>query len=74
MKGYQAKCPNPVDPLWLSNSYPREQIVCGYEGYEILVKGIFTKESGLDPLAMKVKCKRCGGEYYLFPQVNFKEV
>ena len=66
MKGYQAKCPNLVKPL-----YP---IVCGYDGYEVLVKGIFTKESGFDPLAMKVKCGRCGQEYYLFPQVNFKGV
>ncbi len=73
MKGYQAKCPSLVDSSRLSDSCRREKIVCGYDGYEILATGIFTKESGLDPLAMKVKCRRCGGEYYLFPQVNFKE-
>lgn len=70
MKGYQAKCPNLIRSPHLSQK--TEFIVCGYGGFKILVKGIFTKESGYDPLAMKVKCRRCGNEYYLFPQINFK--
>lgn len=73
MRGYQAKCPNLVQPQHI-NKNSNEKVVCGYEGYEVLVKGIFTKESGFDPLALKVKCRRCGNEYYLFPRFNFKEL
>ena len=72
MKDFQAKCPNLLKISY--SSQKEDTIVCGYAGYEVLVKGIFTKESGFDPLAMKVKCRRCEQEYYLFPQVNFKGV
>ena len=70
MKSYQAKCPN----LVRATSNEAKLIVCGCAGYEVLVKGVFTQASGYDPLAMKVKCRRCRQEYYLFLQVNYKEV
>lgn len=72
MLGIQAKCPNMV-----KSPYPEfqpETIVCGYAGFEILTKGVFTQESGFDPLACKVRCRRCQQEYYIFPSINFKEV
>lgn len=72
MKGYLAKCPNLVESPHLIGN-PSQRIICGYAGYEVLVRGVWTRESGFDPLAMRVRCRRCDNEYYLFPQVNFKE-
>ncbi len=71
MKGYQAKCPNMVKNPFTENS---PDIVCGCGGFVIIKRGVFTQDSGYDPLGLKVQCKRCGGEYYLFPQVNAKEI
>lgn len=44
-----------------------EIIPCGERSYVILDKRPFTLDSGIDPLGIKVKCKGCGKEYYLFP-------
>jgi len=43
-----------------------EIIPCGEKSYVILDKHPFTVNSGIDPLGIKVKCKGCGKEYYLF--------
>ncbi len=69
-RDYQAKCPNLIKAPHLQQK--TDAVVCGYGGYEILVTGIFTKESGFDPLGCLVKCRRCGNEYYLFPQISLK--
>jgi len=44
-------------------------IICGYSGYNIIKQGVFSYESGYDPSAIKVSCRRCGCEYYIFPLV-----
>jgi len=49
-----------------------EEIPCGAEAYEVLERGIFTSASGYDPLGLKVKCKNCENEYYLFPRKDIE--
>jgi len=44
--------------------------VCGSPVYEILKKGVFTANDGYDPAGMKVRCKFCKGEYYVFPKIR----
>jgi len=41
-------------------------IPCGEKSYIILDEHPFTVNSGIDPLGIKVQCKGCGKEYYLF--------
>lgn len=65
--GTTVKCPNIVKNIM------DDDVPCGYEGYELLEKGIYTKHSGYDPLACRVKCRRCGHIYIVFPAVKFME-
>lgn len=73
MLGTQPKCPNMVNRVYPGRSFPSDKSACGYGGFKILEEGIFTRESGFDPLASKVRCRECGQEYYIFPSIKFKE-
>ncbi len=65
--GTTPECPNTVKNILDAD------VLCGYEGYELLEKGIYSKHSGYDPLACRVKCRRCGYIYVVFPAVKFVE-
>lgn len=67
MLGTKAKCPNKV------KNYFGDMVPCGCERYRILKKGIFTPDSGYDPLAYKVKCRECGHTYIIFPPLNYRD-
>jgi len=43
-----------------------EIVPCGEKSYVILEEHPFTSDSGIDPRGIKVKCKGCGKDYYLF--------
>ena len=46
----------------------REEIVpCGERSYMVISDQVFTLDSGFDPEGIKVRCKGCGQEYYIFP-------
>ena len=67
MLGTKVKCPGMV-----KNSFG-DDVLCGYEGYILLEEGVFTPDSGYDPLASRVKCRRCGHIYIVFPALNGKK-
>lgn len=67
MKKYQDGCPHIIKGSWQGKEI---DYVCGYDGYKVIAEGVFTQGSGFDPLAMRVKCKKCGMEYYLFPLIK----
>lgn len=77
MKGTRVKCPQLVykATAWSLSGQPlrKDTVICGCETYDIIEPHPFTKDSGLDPLAVKVKCKECGCEYYVFPALTFAE-
>ena len=67
MLGTAVKC-----PLVVKNKFG-DDVVCAYQGYQLIKQGLFTQSSGFDPLACKVRCRRCGGVYIVFPPPDFKE-
>lgn len=58
------RCPNIV------KGYFSDEMACGYKGYKLLERGVFTKASGFDPLALKVQCRQCEHIYYIFPTLS----
>ena len=80
MNGTKPKCPNLVSRVvgWTrisdSESIPvYGYVACGSGTYEVIDPHPFDKDSGIDPLAVKVRCKACGCEYYIFPALNYHE-
>lgn len=76
MNGTRPKCPNMVPKVVASlvSQGPSEGIhdvvPCGDERYEVINPHPFSRDSGLDPLAVLVRCKGCGTEYYVFPALS----
>jgi hypothetical protein len=80
MLGTKAKCPNVVFKVvacLVSQGLGegiRELVSCGDEHYDIIDPRPFSEDSGIDPLAILVRCKSCGCEYYIFPALKYREV
>lgn len=79
MNGTRPKCPNMVSKVvaCLVSQGPGEGISeimpCGDERYEITNPQPLFLDSGLDPLAVLVRCKACGCCYYVFPALSYRE-
>lgn len=76
MNGTRPVCPNTVSKVVASllsqgpDEGIRDIVPCGDERYEIVDPHPFSKDSGLDPMAVLVRCKACGCEYYVFPALK----
>ena len=67
MLGTVVECPGIV------KNHIGDNVICGYEGYDIIEQPVFDKSSGFDPLMIKVRCRECGHEYLVAPAPNYKE-
>lgn len=76
MLGTKVTCPNKVPAFagYLASPDYREigTRTCGWQGYEVIQRGVFTPQSGFDPLAIKVRCRSCKHEFYVFPAVKYE--
>jgi hypothetical protein len=73
MLGTRVKCPNKVDTYagyLLDKMNVIGQHTCGYEQYDIVGRNL---PDGFDPLAVKVKCRACQFEYWVFPAVKYED-
>lgn len=77
MLGTRVKCPNKVPCYagYISDPHFKQigERTCGYEGYEIIQRGVFKTNSGFDPLAIKVRCRECKHEYLVFPSIKYED-
>lgn len=65
VNGTKPKCPNIIVRADGSTR------PCAWEGYVIVDPHPFSDDSGLDSLAVLVRCKVCGCEYYVFPALSY---
>lgn len=65
--GTTVRCPNIV------KNYFGDNTPCNYQGYIIIDPQPFNKDSGLDYLGIKVKCRKCQHEFFVMPSPSFKE-
>ncbi len=67
MSDYMAECPHKVSSI-IGERH------CGCTDFEVFEKGAWALGAGYDPSASLVKCKKCGGKYYLFSELQLVQV
>ena len=80
MKKYQTTCPYTREvkrergdfvtrankSYFRVDSVTTEIVPCGEHNYVVIDETPFSRDSGIDPMGVEVRCKRCKNNYYLF--------